>query len=90
MISKRDRIDKGFRKILNGGMKAGLFSKHDPKLISFVILGAINWIPRWYNPAGQATSYEIANLFADYLVAGLHDGGQVAVVAGASGTSRRA
>jgi AcrR family transcriptional regulator len=79
VIAKRDRIDKGFRKILKDGMKSGLFAKRDPKLTSFVILGAINWLPRWYDPAGQATSYEIANLFADYLVGGLQDRGPMTV-----------
>src|SRR5262249_23388663 len=61
VIAKRDRIDRGFRKILIDGIKSGLFAKRDAKLTAFVIFGAINWIPRWYDPSGQATSYEIAN-----------------------------
>jgi AcrR family transcriptional regulator len=73
VIAKRDRIDRGFRKILRDGVASGQFAKRDPKLTSFVVFGAINWIPRWYDPAGRATSHEIANLFADYLVAGLQD-----------------
>src|SRR5262245_9522012 len=71
VIAKRDRIDKGFRKILSAGMRSGLFAQRDPTLVSFVIFGAINWIPRWYDPAGRATSHEIAQAFAAYLVAGL-------------------
>jgi AcrR family transcriptional regulator len=73
IIAKRDRIDKGFRKILGEGMRSGLFARRDPKLAAFVIFGAINWIPRWYDPAGRATSHEIAQAFADYLVAGLQN-----------------
>jgi AcrR family transcriptional regulator len=73
VIAKRDRIDKGFRKILGEGMRTGLFARRDPKLAAFVIFGAINWIPRWYDPAGGATSHEIAQAFADYLVAGLQN-----------------
>ncbi|HEY7189529.1 MAG TPA: TetR/AcrR family transcriptional regulator [Vicinamibacterales bacterium] len=73
IIAKRDRIDKGFRKILSEGMRSGLFARRDPKLAAFVIFGAINWIPRWYDPAGRATSHEIAQAFADYLVAGLQN-----------------
>jgi AcrR family transcriptional regulator len=71
VVAKRDRIDKGFRKIISTGMRKGVFAVRDPKLVSFVIFGAINWIPRWYDPAGRATSHEIAQIFADYLVAGL-------------------
>src|SRR5690242_11756081 len=32
IIAKRDRIDKGFRKILSAGMQSGLFERRDPKL----------------------------------------------------------
>jgi len=73
IIAKRDRIDKGFRTIISSGMRSGVFAARDPKLASFVIFGAINWIPRWYDPAGRATSHEIAQVFADYLVAGLQN-----------------
>jgi len=38
---------------------------------AFELLGAVNWISRWFNPAGPATSSEIADRFADYLIAGL-------------------
>jgi AcrR family transcriptional regulator len=81
VIAKRDRIDRGFRKIINDGVKSGLFARRDPKLVSFVIFGAINWIPRWYDPAGQATSHEIAQVFADYLVAGLQKTNRITLAA---------
>jgi hypothetical protein len=39
--------------------------------LTFAILGAVNWIPRWFDPAGPATSEEIGRVFAEYLVRGL-------------------
>ena len=33
---------------------------------------------RWYDPAGRATSHDIAQAFADYLVAGLQKSDQAA------------
>jgi hypothetical protein len=66
-----------------------VFAPRDPKLASFVILGAINWIPRWYDPAGGATSHEIAQLFADCLVAGLRHSDQMPLVALGAGRARR-
>jgi AcrR family transcriptional regulator len=80
VIAKRDRIDKGFRRILTAGMRTGVFVDRDPKLASFIIFGAINWIPRWYDPAGRATSHEIAQVFADTLVAGLQNADSMALV----------
>jgi TetR/AcrR family transcriptional regulator len=82
IIARRDRIDKGFRRILLAGMRTGVFADRDPKLVSFVIFGAINWIPRWYDPAGHATSHEIAQVFADTLVAGLQSADSTALSAG--------
>ena len=71
IIAKRDRFDHGIRRILEEGMRAGLFRSGDPKLLSFAILGAVNWITRWFDPEGPSTSEQIGKAFADYLLAGL-------------------
>ncbi len=71
VIARRDRFDRGMRQVLEEGIRVGTFGGCDAKLMSFAILGAVNWIPRWYNPAGPASSQEIADRFADYLIAGL-------------------
>jgi TetR/AcrR family transcriptional regulator len=71
VIAKRDRFDRGIRRVLREGMKTGAFAPGDPKLLTFAILGAVNWITRWFDPRGPARSDEIARAFADYLLAGL-------------------
>ena len=53
--------------MLEQGVSAGTFGAIDVKLLSFAILGAVNWIPRWYQPDGPSTSQEIADRFADFL-----------------------
>jgi AcrR family transcriptional regulator len=73
VIAKRDRFDRGIRRLLQEGMDVGAFARGDAKLLTFAILGAVNWIPRWFDPAGPATSEEIGRLFARYLVAGLQE-----------------
>lgn len=73
IIVKRDRFDRGVRRILKQGMESGIFTPGDPKLLTFAIMGAINWIPRWFDPSGKAKSAEVAQMFADYLVGGLID-----------------
>jgi AcrR family transcriptional regulator len=74
IVAKRDAFDQGLRQMLQQGMDAGVFAPADPKLLSFAILGAVNWINRWFDPKGPATSQRIADLFADYLVNGLKPG----------------
>jgi AcrR family transcriptional regulator len=71
VIAKRDQFDRGIRRILKEGMALGLFVPGDPKLLTFAILGAVNWITRWFDPRGPARSEEIAQAFADFLLAGL-------------------
>jgi AcrR family transcriptional regulator len=71
VIARRDQFDRGLRRVLQAGIKDGTFAPGNPKLLSFAILGAINWIPRWFDPAGASSSDEIADQFADYLVTGL-------------------
>ena len=71
VIVRRDRFDHGMRQVLDEGVRTGAFARGDAKLLSFAILGAVNWIPRWYDPDGAASSQEIADRFADYLIAGL-------------------
>jgi AcrR family transcriptional regulator len=71
VIVRRDRFDRGMRQIVEQGIESGLFASSDAKLLSFAILGAVNWIPRWFSPAGPSTSQQIADRFADYLIAGL-------------------
>jgi len=71
IITRRDQFDHGVRRVLSEGIDRGAFACADAKLLSFAMLGAVNWIPRWYSPSGPASSDEIAERFAEYLVAGL-------------------
>jgi AcrR family transcriptional regulator len=68
VIAKRDEFDRGMRAIIQQGMDEGLFTRGDPKMIEFAIMGAVNWISKWFDPAGPMTSNQIGESFADYLV----------------------
>jgi AcrR family transcriptional regulator len=71
IIHKRDRFDHGVRRIIEQGIAQGAFAPADPKLLTFAILGAVNWISRWFDPRGPASSEQIGQTFAGYLIAGL-------------------
>jgi AcrR family transcriptional regulator len=68
VVAKRDEFDRGMRVIIQQGMEEGLFARGDPKMMEFAIMGAVNWISKWFDPAGPMTSNEIGEAFADYLV----------------------
>ena len=71
VIIRRDQFDRGMRQVIEEGVASGSFGAVNAKLLSFAILGAVNWIPRWFNPDGPASSEDIGQLFADYLIGGL-------------------
>jgi AcrR family transcriptional regulator len=71
IVAKRDRVDRGIRRLLREGMDTGVFAPGDPKLLTFAIMGAINWIPLWFKTTGSAQAEDVAQVFADYLVGGL-------------------
>ena len=74
VIVRRDEFDHAVRAVLEEGMATGVFARGDQKLLGFALLGAVNWIPRWFNPAGTASSHQIADLFTDFFIGGLRRG----------------
>ncbi len=71
IIRARDRYERGLRKIIEQGIRDGEFRTVNSKIAVFAILGAINWIARWYQPEGSIHTAELGTEFADHLVGGL-------------------
>lgn len=72
LLAKRRHYEDFFLRTMRAGCDAGAF---DPTLNAKVavlgILGALNWTPEWFSPAGPATSDEIAAEIADGLLRGV-------------------
>ena len=71
VIAARDRYEQALRDIVQRGVAAGEFRAVDPKLAVFAILGAINWVARWYSPAGSVHPSGLGAHYADHLLRGL-------------------
>ena len=71
IIAGRDRYEHLLRDLITRGAEQGEFRDVDPKIAVFAILGAINWIARWYRPEGNVHGPELGERFADYLLGGL-------------------
>jgi hypothetical protein len=71
IVAARDRYERVLRRLIVQGIEEGEFKDVDPKIAVFAILGAINWIARWYQPEGAVQAPELGAQFADYLVGGL-------------------
>ena len=73
VLQERDNFQGMFAGIIQEGMHDGSFRKMDLKMASFAILGAVNWVARWYSPEGEFTPEEIGDGLAEYLVRGLQE-----------------
>jgi AcrR family transcriptional regulator len=71
IIAARDRYERAVRRIIDQGIKEGEFRRVNSKVAVFAILGAINWIARWYRPEGSIHAPELGAEFAEHLVGGL-------------------
>ena len=70
-VAMRDRFEHGVREMIRGGIADGVFAPQNIDLAGITILGAINWIPKWYRTDGQMSSAEIANSIAAQLIRSL-------------------
>lgn len=60
---KRSRgVDQLVQRFLEEGIADGSIVDIDPKVAEFFLMGALNWLPRWYSPEGSMSSQELAAL----------------------------
>lgn len=71
IIAGRDAYERALRQLVDQGIRAGEFRRADAKVTAFAILGAINWIARWYRPGGGLSAETLGAQFADHLLGGL-------------------
>jgi len=67
----REEYERQLRGIIVRGVEADVFVACDPPIVGFALLGAMNWIPKWYRPDGRRSGREIAKILSSYLVRGL-------------------
>ena len=64
-------IDLLVRGLVAEGMREGSIAKGDPRLVTFTITGALNWIARWYQRDGPISAEETVKGCVDTLMDGL-------------------
>lgn len=58
--------------IIDEGRQSGLFdSATAPVISSMALIGALNWMTRWYEPGGELSAEEIADRIASGFLAGM-------------------
>jgi len=72
IVAKRDRYERGVRALVAGGIRRRLLRATDATIATRAFLGALNWTAHWYRPEGPQTPQQVADLVADFAVAGLN------------------
>jgi AcrR family transcriptional regulator len=67
---RQKEVEQSLQDVLREGVDSGDFEVNDTKVASFAILGATNWVYRWYQPRGKLTPEIIAEQFINFLESG--------------------
>jgi AcrR family transcriptional regulator len=67
---RQKEVEQSLQEVLSEGVDKGDFEVNDVKVASFAILGATNWVYRWYQPRGKLTPERIAEQFINFLEGG--------------------
>ena len=76
ILGRRDAYERAFRGVIVEGTETGDFRIVDPRLATRALLSALNGIASWWRPEGPLNAAQVAESYADLLLAGLlADGG---------------
>jgi TetR/AcrR family transcriptional regulator len=71
ITKRRDAFEKGMRDFINEGIEDGSIIPCNAKIAIFVAMGALNWSRKWYDPKGEWTGPQIAEVLTQMLERGL-------------------
>jgi TetR/AcrR family transcriptional regulator len=63
----RDRFEHALRELVEEGIADGSIIPCDPKLVVLAMLGAVNWVPRWFRQDGAWSAEQLGEAMSDLL-----------------------
>lgn len=67
IIRQRDRFERSLRDLVREGIEDGSIVPCDPKFIVFTLLGAMNWVPKWFRSDGDWTAHQLSEAFGELI-----------------------
>ena len=68
IVRKQRKYRDLWLRVLNDGMKRGVFNIEDPKLAFLGIDGALIHIERWFSTSGRLTRLQVAEVFVHWIL----------------------
>lgn len=69
-------IDSRVRAVVKQGITDRSIANCDPKMVTFAVVGALNWIGQWFRTDGPSDAEKIGEEFAQLLTEGFANSGQ--------------
>jgi len=70
IVAERDKFDNECQKIIQEGIDSGEFKAVNWKMSYMAMIGALNWIIKWYSPQGKLSVDEISRCMVDFVLRG--------------------
>lgn len=70
IIGLRDRFEKRVRAMFLEGVQDGSIVQVNPKLATFMLLGAVHWVTKWYSPEGTWTPEDVSEALMEMATRG--------------------
>lgn len=74
IVKKRDEYESIFQDLIRQGTEKGAFADGDVKILSYAILTLCTAGATWYKPGGRLAVDEIADIYENFIIAGLKQG----------------
>lgn len=65
------RLDDTVRALVTEGIADGTIHPCHPGMVSAMLFGALNWVPRWFNEQGRLDLDQVVDTFIDMLTQGI-------------------
>lgn len=75
IVNKRDEYEMIFQELIRQGAEQGVFADVDAKILSYAILTLCTAGATWFNPGGRLAVDEIADIYENFIIGGLKQGG---------------
>jgi len=64
-------MDQMLQEFLAEGLRDGSIAGAEPKITEFFVIGALNWLPRWYRVHGTLSGQQLGEIFLRLIIDGL-------------------
>lgn len=71
IATSRNQYESLLQDLIREGMEKDIFTAKNEKIVSYTLLGSINWVYVWFQENGELQSEEVADIMADYLLRGI-------------------